>query len=84
MRHLKSILENVFFAQENQTINISFERAMGDNIYDTLEKFKNALKNVGIDNFSFQPEAAIASVIVTDDKIDELKKIVSDFKATII
>jgi hypothetical protein len=84
MKQLKQLLENIFFAQDNRTINISFDKSPIENVYETLEKFKAALSAVGIDNTSFQPDTLIASVVTTEDKIDELRKIVDDFGATVI
>jgi hypothetical protein len=87
MNDLKTLLENVFYSQENKTITLSFNGAKIDDdrdIYDTMERIKIVLSSIGVDNVSFTPDALSMSIVTTDDKFDEIEKIAADFGAAIV
>jgi hypothetical protein len=86
MNNIRTLLENVFFAQESKTITLSLANSMTDSektVYEVMEKMKNVFKTVGIDNVMYNPDSLTLTVITTDDKEDEIRKIAGDFGATI-
>lgn len=84
MQHIRTILENVFYSQENRTITLSFDKIQGDkDIYDVMEQIKSVLKSVGVDNINFSPDSLKMTIIAKEDKFDEIEKIAKDFNATI-
>jgi hypothetical protein len=86
MNELKTILENIFYSQENNTITLSFSGAKIDDdkdIYDTMERIKIVLSSIGVDNVSFTPDALSMTVVTTDDKFDEVAQIAKDFGASV-
>jgi hypothetical protein len=86
MQNLRQILENVFFTQENQTITLSFAGAEAQDdksIYEIMEQMKGVLKSIGVDNVSYSPDTLSATVVTSDDKMDEVRQIAKDFGATV-
>lgn len=84
MQHIRTILENVFYSQENRTITLSFDKIQGDkDIYNVMEQIKSVLKSVGVDNINFSPDSLKMTIIAKEDKFDEIEKIAKDFNATI-
>lgn len=86
MNDLKTILENIFYSQENKSITLSFNGAKVDDdkdIYDTMERIKIVLSSIGVDNVSFTPDALSMSIVTTDDKFEEIEQIAKDFGAAI-
>ena len=89
MKHLKELLENVFYSQENRTISLSLEKAAADSdgetdIYGLMDQIKSALRSVGVDNVTFNPEKLAMTIITKEDKLDEIQKIANEFNAIII
>jgi len=86
MQHIRTILENVFYSQENRTVTLSFDRIQNQDdkdIYDIMEQIKGVLKSVGVDNINFSPDSLKMTIIAKEDKFDEIEKIAKDFNATI-
>jgi len=85
MQHIRTILENIFYSQENKTIKLSFDGSKisdDKDIYDTMERIKIVLSSIGVDNVSFTPDALSMTIVTTDDKFKEIEQIARDFGAT--
>jgi hypothetical protein len=87
MQHIKSIIENVFYSQENKTITLSFEKSLNKDtksIYEVMEQIKKVLNVAGVDNISFSPDSLKMTIVTKEDKLDEILKVANDFKADVI